>query len=133
MYILQKAEKEGKDISLAVYDKKGKSKKPSTNKKESIALNENKIEISKGEKYKLIATVTGMKNKVTWISSNKKVATVKGGVIVGKSKGTTTITAKCGKYKVRCKVVVKNQENKNTIDLAQYMGYRMSEIKKIFK
>ena len=32
-------------------------------------------------------------------------------------------------YVVSCK----NQENKNTIDLAQYMGYRMSEIKKIFK
>ncbi len=74
--------------------------------KKSIALNERKIEISKGEKCKLIATVTGIKNKVTWTSSNKRVATVKGGVITGKGKGITTITAKCGKLKAKCKVSV---------------------------
>lgn len=75
--------------------------------KKSLTLNENKIEISKGETYILIASAVGLKKKVTWSSSNKKVATVKRGVIVGKRKGKTTIIAKCGRMKAKCKVVVK--------------------------
>ena len=72
----------------------------------SITLNEKTIEIKKGASFTLIAVVTGMKNSVTWKSSNKKVATVKGGVVTGRGKGTATITAKCGKRRVKCKVKV---------------------------
>ena len=42
------------------------------NTPKTISLNEQKIEINKGESLTLVATVTGMSNKVTWSSSNKK-------------------------------------------------------------
>ena len=46
--------------------------------------------------------------KITYKSSNKKVATVSAkGVIVAKKKGTATITVKSGKKSVKCKVTVK--------------------------
>ncbi|MEF2750725.1 MAG: Ig-like domain-containing protein, partial [Blautia faecis] len=46
--------------------------------------------------------------KVTYKSSNKKIATVsKKGVIKGKKKGTATITIKSGKITKKCKVKVK--------------------------
>lgn len=49
------------------------------------------------------------KKKVTWSSSNKKVATVSSkGVIKGKKEGTVTITAKVGAKKHKCKVIVKD-------------------------
>ena len=47
-------------------------------------------------------------DKVTYKSSNKKIATVsKKGVIKGKKKGTATITIKSGKITKKCKVKVK--------------------------
>ena len=48
-------------------------------------------------------------DKVTWSSSNKKVATVdKNGVVTAVKKGTVTITAKTsGGKKATCKVTVK--------------------------
>lgn len=46
--------------------------------------------------------------KITYKSSNKKVATVSAkGVIAAKKKGTATITVKSGKKSVKCKVTVK--------------------------
>lgn len=89
--------------------KKCKVTVKATPKKKSITLNTSKVIISKGSRYKLIATVTGMNKSVTWKSSNKTIATVKGGVITGKKKGTATITAKCGKLKTKCKVTVKDE------------------------
>lgn len=86
----------------------------------SITLNKEKIEIVKGDKYKLIATVTGMNKTVTWSSSNKKIATVKKGVVTGKKKGTATITAECGGKKATCKVTVKKCLDAETAYM-QYM------------
>jgi len=52
--------------------------------------------------------VTGTKAKVTWKSSNKKVATVNAnGVVTGRKKGTATIRAKIAKKTLKCKVTVK--------------------------
>ena len=46
--------------------------------------------------------------KITYKSSNKKVATVSAkGVIAANKKGTATITVKSGKKSVKCKVTVK--------------------------
>ena len=47
---------------------------------------------------------------ITWSTSNKKVATVSGGVVTPKKKGTVTITAKCGKKKAKVKVKVVGAE-----------------------
>ena len=82
----------------------------STNVSKRIALNEKRVVINKGGSFTLFATVTGMEKPVTWKSSNKKVASVKGGVVTGRRKGTATITAKCGKLKAKCKVTVKKNE-----------------------
>lgn len=51
---------------------------------------------------------TNLSDKITWSSSNKKVATVNSkGVVTAKAKGTAVITATCGEYKATCKVSVK--------------------------
>lgn len=57
--------------------------------------------------------VTGASGKVTWSTSNKKVATVsKSGVVTGKKAGKATITAKAGSKKFTCKVTVKKLSSK---------------------
>ena len=73
----------------------------------SLKLNKKQIEIVKGKTYKIVPTVTGMKNSVTWTSSNKRIATVRGGVVTGKGNGTAIITARCGGKTAKCKVKVK--------------------------
>ena len=44
---------------------------------------------------------------VKWYTSNKKVATVNGGKVKGKKKGTCVITAKCNDKTYKCKIKVK--------------------------
>lgn len=52
--------------------------------------------------------ITGTNKKVTWSSSNNKVAVVsQKGKVTAKKKGTATITAKAGGKKYTCKVTVK--------------------------
>lgn len=52
--------------------------------------------------------VKNTKAKVTWSSSNNNVASVStNGKVIGKKAGTTTITAKVGKNKLKCKLTVK--------------------------
>ena len=70
-----------------------------------VKLNKTKVTIHVGESYKL--KVKGTKKKVTWKSSKKSVVTVnKKGIIKGKKAGKSTITAKVGKKKLKCKVTV---------------------------
>ncbi|WP_417183579.1 Ig-like domain-containing protein [Blautia sp.] len=46
--------------------------------------------------------------KITFTSSNKKVATVTSkGKVTAKKKGTAVITVKSGKIKVKCKITVR--------------------------
>lgn len=64
------------------------------------------ITLNVGKTYTL--KVTGTKQKVTWSSSNKKVATVSAkGKITAKKRGYCKITAKYGKKKLIYKVTVK--------------------------
>ncbi len=71
------------------------------------ALNEIKIYITKGEKAQL--KVLGTSDKISWSVSNSKIASVNtSGVVTGKKYGTTTVTAKAGKKKLKCKVIVRN-------------------------
>ena len=69
-------------------------------------LNQKSITLNVKKSYTL--KVTGTKEKVTWTTSNKKVATVSAkGVVKAVKKGTATITAKYVKKKLACKVTVK--------------------------
>ena len=68
------------------------------------------VSLKAKKKLKLAATVAPVtsKQKVTYSSSNKKIATVNSkGVITAKKKGTVTITVKSGKKTIKIKVKVK--------------------------
>lgn len=70
----------------------------------SVKLSKTKLTLTRGEKTSL--TVKGTKKKVTWSSSNTKVATVSKGIVKAKNEGTAVITAKVGKKKLTCSVTV---------------------------
>ena len=54
-------------------------------------------------------TLKNNKKKITWSSSNKKIATVSGkGFVTAKVPGTVTITAKAGSKKYRCTIKIKS-------------------------
>ncbi|MFA9376150.1 MAG: Ig-like domain-containing protein [Lachnotalea sp.] len=76
-----------------------------------LKLNKKKATLKKGEYTTLEVTQTPISatDKITWTSSNKKVATVnKKGKIVAKKKGKATITLKSASgKKVTCKIIVK--------------------------
>ena len=73
----------------------------------TIKLNTKKKTLRVKQTYTL--KISGVKKKVTWTSSNKKVATVSSkGKVTAKKKGTATITAKVGNKKYTCKITVKN-------------------------
>lgn len=66
-------------------------------------------EIYPKEKITLYVDTT---KKITWSTSNKKIATVSSkGVVTGKKPGNTTITATVGKKKYKCKVQVWSRES----------------------
>ena len=76
--------------------------------KKKVALNKKKATVSVGKKFTLKVKNISKKTKVKWSSSKKAVATVsKKGVVKAKKVGKTVITAKVGKKKYKCKVVVK--------------------------
>lgn len=75
----------------------------------TLKLDTKNIVLSKEKSYNLDAKYTPVfsSDKLTWSSSNKKVATVdKLGKVTGKNLGKTTITAKMGKKKAKCTVYV---------------------------
>ena len=79
----------------------------------TVKLNKKKATIIKGKTLTL--KVTGTKKKVTWKSSNKKVATVSSkGKVLAKKKGVATITAKIGKKKLSCKITVEDKKTSFT-------------------
>lgn len=75
-----------------------------------ISVNKTKVTLKKGKKFQIEAVkkyITA-KDKVTYKSSNSKVATVNSkGKITAKKKGKATITVKCGKKVKKVKVTVK--------------------------
>lgn len=78
-----------------------------------VKINKTKASIYVGKTVQL--KVTGTKKKVTWKSSNKKIATVTSkGKVKGVKKGTAKITATVSKKKYTCKVTVKNKAVKVT-------------------
>ena len=86
-----------------------------------VKLNKTSVTLNKGKTQTLKATVSpsdAENKKVTWKSSNKKVATVDSkGKITAKGKGTATITASTSNgKKATCKVTVKVPATKITLN-----------------
>ena len=83
----------------------------------SVKLNRTSVSLVKGKNVTLKATVNpsnASNKKVTWTSSNKKVATVSNGKVTAKNYGTAVITAKTSNgKKATCKVTVKNPKTVN--------------------
>ena len=82
-------------------------------KTSKITVSTKSVTLKKETTYRKLAssvkvTPVTSQEKVTYTSSNKKIATVTpGGVIKGLKKGTTTITIRSGSKKTTCKVTVK--------------------------
>lgn len=71
-----------------------------------IGLNKNQVSLNKNQSY--VLKLKGVTNKkIKWSSSNKKVATVKNGIISAQKTGSCIITAKYAKKKYKCSVNVK--------------------------
>ncbi len=89
----------------------------------SVKLSKTSLTLYKGKTTTLKATVSPdneANRKVTWTTSNSKVATVSNGKITAKSVGTATITVKTANgKKATCKVTVKNQVNPTSVKLSK--------------
>ncbi len=73
----------------------------------TLKLNHKSLTMYTGDAKTLKAT-TSLKGKITWKSSNKKVASVSNkGRVKAKKAGTAVITAKIKANKVKCKITVK--------------------------
>lgn len=93
---------------------------------ESPSINKTKVNINQGKTYTL--KVKGTSRKVTWSSSNKKIATVNSkGKVSAKKKGTATITAKVGSKKLKCKVTVKYVKKVKAVYM--YIDYDETNVK----
>lgn len=80
---------------------------PQTVRAASAKISKKTLALSKGKTA--VLKITGTKSKVTWSSSNNKVAVVsQKGKVTAKKAGTATITAKAGKKRFKCKVTVKS-------------------------
>lgn len=81
-----------------------------------ITLDKNNLALVVNETSKLTATLapTGASGTVDWSSSDETVATVSGGTVTAKAKGTAVITAKVGEIKAVCNVTVKEAPSTDT-------------------
>lgn len=75
---------------------------------EAPKISKTSVIIAKGTTTTL--KLKGCAHKIKWSSSNKKIATVKDGVVTGKSKGTVKVSAKCHNKSYTCKVKVEAPE-----------------------
>ena len=99
-----------------------------------VKLNKSKATVYVGKTLTL--KLTGTNKKVTWTSSNNKIATVKKGKITPKKEGTVTITAKVSKKSYKCKVIVKKpyiSETKKTLKQGKSFTLKLvgTEIKSV--
>lgn len=73
-------------------------------------LNKTKVTLTAGKSTTLKLNNAPKGKKITWSTSNKKIATVsQKGKVTAKKAGTATITAKVAKKKYTCKVTVKKK------------------------
>lgn len=86
----------------------------------AIKLNQKTLYLTPKKSYKL--KIKGTKKKVTWKSSNKKVATVsKSGKVTAKKIGKATIVAKVKGKKYKCTVYVDKKEKNNARKLRDFI------------
>ena len=79
---------------------------PSAQAASKVKLNKSKIRLCAGDTFRL--KVSGTKREVTWSSSNRRIAKVsRKGLVTALKAGEASITAKVGKKKLTCKVVVR--------------------------
>lgn len=103
--------KNGKEISSKQYQKETSqftnwNSLPENNNDAKIKLNKKNVTLTVGKKAQL--KIEGTDKKVSWSSSNKRIASVsKKGTVLAKKAGKATITAKVGKKKHKCVVTVK--------------------------
>lgn len=84
----------------------------SADAKSQTVLNKKRATVYVGKTVKLKVKNKHTKKKVKWKSTNKKIATVsKKGKVKGKKPGKTTIIAKIGKKKYKCKITVKRRKS----------------------
>lgn len=89
-------------------------------------INKGIISIYVGSSETLV--VTGTNEKVSWKSSNKKVATVdKNGVVTAKAKGVSLITATVSGKTLKCKVAVKNPPKPKKIVINKRSGLKATK------
>ena len=75
-------------------------------------ISKKSVTLSRGESVRL--KVTGTSKKIKWSSSKKSVASVTAkGKVTAKKSGTAIITAKFGKKKLTCRVIVKKAASNN--------------------
>lgn len=88
----------------------------------AVKLNSRNLKLVKGQKKTL--KLTGTKKRAKWSSNNKSVAAVTSkGVVTARKKGTAVITAKIGKKKYTCKVVVSNKADTSATEFRRLCSY----------
>lgn len=91
----------------------------------SIKLNFSKKSIQEGKTF-VLKLKNAKSGKVTWSSSNRKVATVdQNGKVKGVKKGNCTIVAKLGKNSYKCKVTVLEKDSSTSKKFDQLYNYIM--------
>lgn len=82
-----------------------------------VKLNKTKVSLDIAKTKTCQLKVKGTSKKITWKTSNKKVAVVsKTGMVTAKKKGTAVITATVDKKAYKCKVTVKDTTTEETED-----------------
>lgn len=106
--------------AVTVQDVRAAAEK-STNTNQRLTVHKNALLMISGRTYTLKAKKYNISGKVTWKSSNSKIASVNSkGKITAKKAGLTDITAKCGKYTAVCKVRVVNAKlNKTNLSITK--------------
>ncbi|MDE6658649.1 MAG: Ig-like domain-containing protein [Eubacterium sp.] len=110
--------------STKIYSSWSSSKSVTT--KTGLKISKSSVTIFNGEAYTL--KVTNTSKKVSWSSSDTKVATVnQSGKVSAVGSGTCTIKAKISNDYITCKIVVPeyNPENYNVPDFGAYFSVRL--------